>query len=190
MLGRPARAPPISTRSQVFIVAAAFWHFAWSGKSRKVVFTATPPSTETGKDKGRYDHIGRAHHRPQAGSTPHDDDDEVTTSYCSPFSPVANPRGRRSFKFPASTSIAPPIFTARRRKTPRQDDRHQPRRPHSKSTQAAVKTNPHNDCGTPNVPQPRFLPLEAFGRRPQQRAARSVTGRHPKPFTGAALASA
>jgi hypothetical protein len=51
MLGRPARAPPISTRSEVFIAAAAFWHFPWSGKSRKVVFTATPPATEPAKTK-------------------------------------------------------------------------------------------------------------------------------------------
>jgi hypothetical protein len=35
----------------VFIAAAAFWHFAWSGKSRKVVFTATPPATEPAKTK-------------------------------------------------------------------------------------------------------------------------------------------
>jgi hypothetical protein len=52
-----------------------------------------------------------------------------------------------------------------------------------------LRSNPHNDCGTPYVPQPRFPPLEAFGRRPQQRAARSVTGRHPKPFNIALFAN-
>jgi hypothetical protein len=39
----------MSTRSEVFIAAAAFWHFLSSGKSKKVVFTATPPATEPAK---------------------------------------------------------------------------------------------------------------------------------------------
>ena len=57
---------------------------------------------------------------------------------------------------------------------------HAPRRPRS---------NPHSARSTTACHFPRFPSLEAFGRRPQASvsAAPSVIGRHPKPFTKAAL---
>ena len=41
----------------------------------------------------------------------------------------------------------------------------------------------------PTYPCPRFPPLEAFGRRPPALDATPSCGRHPKPFTGAAMAT-
>ena len=48
------------------------------------------------------------------------------------------------------------------------------------------RANPHSARGTTTCHFPRFPSLEAFGRRPPASvfAAPSVTGRHPKPFTG------
>jgi hypothetical protein len=60
--------------------------------------------------------IGRAHRHPRSGSTPHDDDPQVTMPQgCSSLTPVTNPRRRRSCKSAASTPVAPPIFPPRRR---------------------------------------------------------------------------
>src|ERR1700752_5508656 len=39
----------------------------------------------------------------------------------------------------------------------------------------------------PTSPQARFLPLEAFGRRPANKRHRPSSGRHPKPYTSADL---
>ncbi|MEA2956315.1 MAG: hypothetical protein QOJ58_1815 [Alphaproteobacteria bacterium] len=51
------------------------------------------------------------------------------------------------------------------------------------------RPNPHSARGTTACHFPRFPSLEAFGRRPQASvvAAPSVTGRHPKPFTGVSI---
>jgi hypothetical protein len=46
---------------------------------------------------------------------------------------------------------------------------------------------PHSAPRTANVPLSRFPPLEVFGRRPQERAARFVSGRHPKTLYGAII---
>ena len=51
------------------------------------------------------------------------------------------------------------------------------------------RPNPHSARGTTACHFPRFPSLEAFGRRPKASviAAPSVGGRHPKPFTEAAV---
>src|SRR5580658_2015633 len=46
MFGCPALTSPMPTRSEASVAAAAFRHLASSAKSRKAVFTATPPATE------------------------------------------------------------------------------------------------------------------------------------------------
>src|SRR5438876_265532 len=53
------------------------------------------------------------------------------------------------------------------------------------------RSNPHSARSTTACHFPRFPSLEAFGRRPQASvsAAPSVIGRHPKPFTTAAILS-
>jgi hypothetical protein len=54
------------------------------------------------------------------------------------------------------------------------------------------RSNPHSAPGTTACHFPRFRSLEAFGRRPPASvfAGPSVIGRHPKPFTRAALQTA
>jgi hypothetical protein len=47
--------------------------------------------------------------------------------------------------------------------------RNQPRRPPPNPHD--LRSNPHSDCRTPNIPKPRFPPLEAFGRQPPELVA-------------------
>ena len=110
-----------------------------------------------------------------------------TRSLCSLV--LDRPR-RRSVERPAVPSNEAKVRTVRRSK-PLAHEPHRPRPTGTIGSLAITRSSRGNQIpithAAPPDHLPRFPPLEVFRRRPQVAvvAAMSVTGRHPKTFTGA-----
>ncbi len=140
----------------------------------------------------------RGHARPPSGSTRHDCHPGHDRDLQSGLRGIADPPRIRSRSRPQSRPRDPPRSA---RSVPRQA-----RSPHPTSGRSSA-THITPGIGSASMaeglrqisisharpgrasPPPRFPPLEVFERRPRSPVAVPCSGRHPKPFTGAALGS-
>jgi hypothetical protein len=127
--------------------------------------------------------------RAGSGSTPHD---RVTVrQICSSCSLALDQPRQSAPGFPAPAANRPTIYTTRCRLPLIR----QPLRGRTTRCIGAIQIRqlargtqiPIASAARPYVPQARFPPLEAVGRRPPNTPRRPSCGRHPKPFTLASV---
>jgi len=133
--------------------------------------------------------IGRRLQRPSSGSTPHD---RVTIPQICSARSLALDRPRQSaLKYPTVASISPTVRHVRRDPPPINKSLHRRTTCWIGSIHISQLTRgtqiPIAPAARPYVPPARFPPLEAFRRRPPNSRCRPSCGRHPKPFTRAAI---
>ena len=111
-------------------------------------------------------------------------------SECSPLSPIFDRPRQCSLRFAIRTSTRSSSFAKCRKMEPiarrcidgRSAGFGGNASPQLKRSVCGAQI-PIARAAPPLVPPARFLPLEAFGRRPPVSVAPLVNGRHPKPFT-------
>jgi hypothetical protein len=107
-------------------------------------------------------------------------------------SPIFDRPRRHSPRYATRTSTRSALLDQRTCAPPQRS----PRQPHRHRSTPAIAVPqlthlargdqiPIEPAAPPYVPPSRFLPLEAFGRRPPNSRCRPSCGRHPKPLYGA-----